>query len=263
MKKIGLVLGSGGVNGAAHLELIKKLNSIKIFPDVITGSSAGAIIGALYADGGAAKVKHFFDEMTKRKIFHRSTVLVYAPGRDYNKIEHLLRELLDAKKFSDLKIPFACAGTDLVTGESVIMREGELIDSVMASCAVPGIFKPRVVGGRFVADGGVVSALPVEAAKKLGAQYIIGSFLDSFDDISFEHAKRMSRVSVYNRTIDIIRRPAQLALVEKTDFCFRFPVADIPWHTFQSKDVTAERAKKTLKKQIPAFVNSLKQEEVL
>jgi NTE family protein len=174
--KIGYALGGGAARGLSHIGVLKVFEENNIHPDVIVGTSIGAIIGALYAGGHSAKeIEQIALGLGWKKMVSLADISIPAGGLVQGKrIVALLESILGHLSFSQLKIPYACATTDVVTGEEVIMQEGSLIDAIRASISLPGIFKPVHHQGRFLVDGGLVNEVPVIVCRQLGANYVIG-----------------------------------------------------------------------------------------
>lgn len=170
--KIGLALGGGAARGFAHVGVIKALENQGIFPDIVVGTSAGSVVGALYAAGNNGfelqKLAHKLDES---KISDWSL-----PDRGVLKGEALQQFVNDAvgqRPLEALKKPFAAVATDLRSGESVVFRTGNTGMAVRASATVPGIFQPVTIHGREYLDGGLTSLIPVRAARQMGADVVI------------------------------------------------------------------------------------------
>jgi len=174
--KIGLVLSGGGARGFAHLGLIQALNEAGIYPDVISGTSAGAIVGVLYADGHTPKEILKLLNSGSRLDFMRPTLpregLLQIGG-----IMKILKTSLSAKNFEELKIPLYVAATDLNHGKSVYFSEGELLDPVMASASIPVLFQPIVINNNCFVDGGVMDNLPLLPIENK-CKVLIGSFVN-------------------------------------------------------------------------------------
>lgn len=179
--KIGLVLSGGGARGFAHLGLMQALNEDGIFPDVLSGTSAGALAGVLYADGYTPKEILKMMNYGSRLDFMRPTLpregLLQISG-----IEKILSSKLRAKKFSELKIPFYVSTTDLNNGKSVYFSEGELINPVIASASIPVIFQPVKINDISYVDGGVLDNLPVKPIENK-CKILIGSFVNPTGNI--------------------------------------------------------------------------------
>ncbi len=170
--KLGLALGGGAARGFAHVGVIKTLESQGIFPDIVAGTSAGAVVGALYAAGNSGfelqKLAHRLDEA---KISDWSL-----PDRGVLKGESLqlfINEAVGQRPMEALKKPFGAVATDLRSGESIVFRTGNTGMAVRASATVPGVFQPVRITGREYVDGGLSSLIPVRAARQMGADIVI------------------------------------------------------------------------------------------
>ncbi|WP_229071078.1 patatin-like phospholipase family protein [Actinoplanes sp. DH11] len=171
--RIGLALGGGAVRGAAHVGVLAALDEAGLEPSVITGTSAGALVGALYAAG-----------QTPAEIAKLAQTLRWArlvrPGRtrkalfETSKLGAFLDTVLDGADFDALKRPFAAVACDLSTGEEVVMRDGPVAQAVLASSAVPGVFPPVDRDGLMLVDGSLVNIVPAGLARRLGADIVIG-----------------------------------------------------------------------------------------
>lgn len=172
--RVALVLGGGGAKGLAHLGAIRELEACGIRPDLIVGCSAGAIIGALYADDphlGSMEEKLFSlkrEDLLDVSFFRSRFGLV-----EGKRLQKFMERNLQAKTFSELQIPLIVVATDLFTGELIELSQKEIPIAVRASCSLPGIFKPVLLHGRYLIDGGASSPVPVEVAKKYGAEIVI------------------------------------------------------------------------------------------
>ena len=171
--RIGLALGGGSVRGIAHFGVLSVLEKANIPIDVVAGTSAGAIIGAFYSAGMTlANIETYVQQMNWRHntqfVFSRDGFLSLSPLADW------LEATLGKLHFEDLAIPFACAATDVLSGEAVTLGSGQLATAVQASCAVPGIITPVWRNGRLLCDGGITNNVPVSLARTLGADYVIG-----------------------------------------------------------------------------------------
>jgi NTE family protein len=174
--KTGLVLSGGGARGFAHLGVMQALNEAGIFPDVISGTSAGAIVGVLYADGYTpAEIMKILNS-NSRYHYIRPTVpkegLLQISG-----IVRILKDNLRAKTFEELKIPLFVTATDLNNGKIVYFSSGEILDVVIASASIPVLFKPVVIKNIHYVDGGVLDNLPIRPIENK-CRFIIGSFVN-------------------------------------------------------------------------------------
>lgn len=170
--KIGLALGGGAARGFAHIGVIKVLEAQGITPDIVVGTSAGAVVGALYAAGHSGfelqKLAHKLDES---KISDWSV-----PDRGVLKGEALQKFVNDAvaqRPIEAMKKPLAVVATDLNSGESILFRTGNTGMAVRASATVPGVFRPVSINGREYVDGGLSSLIPARYTRQMGADVVI------------------------------------------------------------------------------------------
>lgn len=175
-RKIGYALGGGAARGLSHIGVLKGLEEHGIFPDIITGTSIGALIGALYAGGiKISDIEQFALRLDfKRLVFLADMTLPFSGLISGKRVISLLKSILGDLTFSQLKYDFACVATDIKNGEQVILREGSLIEAVRASISLPGIFTPVRIRGRYLVDGGLVNEVPVSVCREMGAEYVIG-----------------------------------------------------------------------------------------
>jgi NTE family protein len=173
--RVGLALGSGGARGLAHIAYLEVLDQLMIKASAISGSSIGALLGALYAGGmGGSKLREIATGLSIRDLPR----LLDAPplnesiGIKGKKIEEWLRGILPVKDFAELPIPLRIIATDYWKGEQVVFSTGDIARAVRASISIPGVFQPYEAGGRVYVDGGVVDPVPVEALDGL-ADFIV------------------------------------------------------------------------------------------
>jgi len=174
-RKVGLALGGGAARGLAHIGVLVVLEKEGIPIDVIAGTSAGAAIGALYAQGkDAGRIKELATDMNWRKLTPFFDLALPKTGFVRGKrIKDLLRSIIGDIRFNDLKIPLACVATDINTGEEVVIKEGSVLEGVRASISIPVIFTVVKEKGRYLTDGGLVNPVPVSVLKQMGADFII------------------------------------------------------------------------------------------
>ncbi len=228
--KIGLALGGGAARGFAHIGVIKMLESQGIVPDYIVGTSAGAVVGSLYASGHDAFAMQKIAQQLDEKIFADWTL----GGRGFLKGEALqdfINQHLNMRPLEKLNKPFAVVATDLNTGERIVFRTGDSGLAVRASAAVPGIFQPTQFGGKTYVDGGLSSPIPVQAARDMGADFVIavdisarpeGQPVDSLTAIIWQTTTIMGGVIGANelKGADVVIRP-RLPYVKSWDFAAR------------------------------------------
>jgi len=229
--KIGLALSGGGALGAAHIGVIESLEQNNINIDTVSGTSAGAIIGLLYAAGKLPALHEFFNQIHALGIFQPKNIIRSPkPEIIFGKIENLLREITQVNDFSDLKIPFCCAATDIETGKIKIFDSGDPIKAVMASAAYPGVFPIQIIEGRHYIDGGAKLNLPVSPLKKQKPNYIIASSIYQLNKLDV--SKKISRMQLIIRTIEIMENSLNSTELKKADFVFLPPVGRYLWYNF-------------------------------
>jgi NTE family protein len=171
-RKIGLALGGGGSKGSAHIGVLAALEALHVPIDVIAGTSIGGLVAALYAVGYRPyQIEQWFQRATMRRILDRDPSNGGFIGT--RKIELLLREALGTRTFADAALPLALVAVDIARGTEIILRDGPLVDAVLASTAIPGLFPPVVRGDQVLIDGGVLNNVPVDVAHMLGANRVI------------------------------------------------------------------------------------------
>ena len=240
--KIGLVLSGGGAKGLAHVGVLKVLEKAGIKVDIITGTSMGALVGALYASGyrAAELEKIIRSQNWSRLIFDviprwqlrmndkkgdgryfidfglKKGKIVTEGGLTRGQRVSLLLSRLTwpvhhIRDFSKLPTPFACMATDLQTGQPVVLSNGSLADAMRASMSIPSVFNPAMVNGRMLVDGGLVRNFPVSQAKKMGADIIIGVDVSDAPKTQKELKSAfviLSQISMYRNEKDLKRQRA-------------------------------------------------------
>ncbi len=228
--KIGLALGGGAARGFAHIGVIKALEAHGIAPDIVVGTSAGSLVGALYASGYGG-----FDLQRVALQIEDTLITDWAmPDRGFIKGEALqafVNQAVQNRPLDKLNKPFATVVTDLQSGEQVVFRVGNTGMAVRASSTVPGVFQPITINGREYVDGGLTSPVPVRAARAMGADLVIavdisnvprfGKTKDSFDILLQTFAIMGQRLATHELAeADIVIRP-ETGAMRGTDFSSR------------------------------------------
>jgi NTE family protein len=173
-RKVGLALGSGSARGFAHIGIIRVLEAEGIPIDCVAGTSIGAIVGSVYAAGRFREGQKFVENLDLKKLSTLLDPLLPLSGLLGGKsLEKVFNSLLQHEQIEHFPLPFAAIATDVATGEEVILTTGDAVKAVRASMSLPGIFTPVFFQDRFLVDGGLVSPVPVNAAKMLGADVVI------------------------------------------------------------------------------------------
>jgi len=188
------VLGSGGARALTQIGVLKVLEHEKILPNIIVDSSMGAFIGGIYAAGVSIEK---IEQVTLRTSM-KFTARMLAPGLPksgmvaLNRVRNFLKELSANLNIENLNVSFAAIATNFTTGEEIILSSGSLIDAIVASIALPVLFKPVYYQNKFLVDGSIINPLPVNIAYKLGATNIIAVNVAHSPGISF-HKKTASK----------------------------------------------------------------------
>ncbi len=177
---IGLALSGGAGRGFAHIGVVRTLVANGIIPDVITGTSIGAVIGGVYAAGHLDGFEEWARLLTRRRIFGYLDFSLGGSGliggeRLWSKMDTTLGDIT----FQDLPLRFAAIATEIGTNHEIWLTRGRVADALRATCALPGIFPPSRIGGRWLMDGALVNPLPISAARALGARMVIGVNLNA------------------------------------------------------------------------------------
>ena len=250
-KKLGLVLGSGGARGVAHVGFIKALEEAGVRPQCISGSSAGSIVGACVAMGMSSD--EIMREIRNLKV---SEVLFGVPN--FNRsglfstrgIHRKLNSFFKRKRICDLDIDFTCVATNLVTGKAkAFTGRSFIVPAVVASSCIPALFEPEVIGGVQYIDGGVVSRLPIEAIRRYEPQVIVAVdvFAEGGAVTNYPNA-----LSVLSRAVDIMDRNYTKAKTKEDnpDLLVTPDLGNMSQYTFKDLDFAFEQGYKAGKESI-------------
>jgi len=173
--RIGLALGSGSARGMAHLGVIARLKELGIEPDIVCGSSIGALIGAVSLLGKSREFTEWITALSRGDILHYMDIRLATSGgfAHGGNLMQYLREAMGEARIEELDRHFAAVATDLRTGREIWLQTGSIWDAVRASMALPGIMTPVLAGGNWLVDGGLVNPVPVSVCRALGADIII------------------------------------------------------------------------------------------
>ena len=212
-QKVGLVLGGGAARGIAHLGVLKAFETYDIPIDYLAGASAGSFVGGIYAAG--VSIDEMIVRVSKLKwlelislSFSRKSMI------SAKKLDRYLSLWVDDIKMNELKIPFYCGATDILTGEPVHFEKTDMLlrHAIRASVSFPGFFKPFLYEGRHLVDAGVSSNMPIDAVKRLGADVVIA--INVIPDMALDELPNSFR-SIMDRCLDLmIRRTSDLAIKE-------------------------------------------------
>lgn len=245
--KIGLVLGSGGPKGLAHIGVIKVLEENGIPIDFIAGSSIGALVGGFYA---ATKDIKKIEKMALNTNW-RLVLSLLDPSLSKGliggeKVKDFIKNYIDKIHFDKLKIPLSIVATDIKTGESVVMDEGDVASAIRASISFPLVFEPVKRNNRLLADGGLSLPVPVDIAKKMGADIVIAVNLDNnYFTNGNNKITEMGFYKIANNSINILRHHLAALNSRNANLVINPQFGDIHWDKFlDGKDIilSGERA---------------------
>jgi NTE family protein len=228
--KIGLALGGGAARGFAHIGVIKALEAQGIVPDIIVGTSAGAVVGALYASGlSGFELQKVALEIDEAQIGDWSL-----PDRGVFKgeaLQNFVNRAVANRPLEKLPRNFSVVATDLNSGESVLFRTGNTGMAVRASSAVPGVFQPVSINGHEYVDGGLVSPVPVRAARSLGANFVIAVDIS----VNPRDARTSSTLGVMLQTFAIMGQSISRYEKAEADIVIRPITAELPATDFAGR----------------------------
>jgi NTE family protein len=172
--KIGLALGGGAARGFAHIGVLQELSAAGLEPEIIAGTSIGAIVGAFYVANRLEEMHEFTRGLTVRKLLRFLDINLSGSSlMTGGRLERTLDGYLGGLLIENLPKPFLAVATELGSGQEVWLTKGSVVAALRASYALPGIFKPVRVGGRWLLDGALVNPVPVTAARAMGADFVI------------------------------------------------------------------------------------------
>ena len=168
--KLGLALSGGGPRGFAHIGVLRAFEEERIHFDCVAGTSAGALIGAMYcADVSCEQMVDAAKQITRKELVGKFWI-----NSDSANIANAANRLLADKTFKQLSVPFAAVAVDLTDGQEVVLTEGSVAKAISASCAVPALFKPVEIDKMVLVDGGLLNNMPADVCRTMGAEIVIG-----------------------------------------------------------------------------------------
>ena len=178
--RIGLALGGGAARGWAHIGVIRTLVEAGYAPEIIAGTSIGAVVGACFAAGKLDDLEGFARGLNRRRLLRLMDLSLAGSGLIAGtRLKRRLDQDLEGVTIEALCMPFAAVATELGTGREICLARGDLVEAIRASYALPGIFQPVLVGGRWLFDGAMSNPVPVSVARALGADFVIAVNLTS------------------------------------------------------------------------------------
>lgn len=234
--KIGLALGGGAARGFAHIGVIKALEAQGIVPDMVVGTSAGSVVGALYAAGNNGFALHKLAlEMDEAAISDWSVPLFSKASGIFKgeAIQQYVNKAVNHQPLEKLKIPFGAVATDLNSGLPVLFQKGNTGLAVRASSAVPSVFQPVRIGSHVYVDGGLVSPVPVRFAREMGADFVIAVNISSQP----ENQSANSSVDVLLQTFAIMGQRINQYELKEADVVIQPNLGAMKGNDFNARNV--------------------------
>ena len=197
--KIGLALGGGVARGWAHIGVMRALLKLGIVPDIICGTSVGALVGGCWLAGQLDALENWARGLTRRRMIGYLDVRLGGGGiLGGQKLGKLLTQYLDDIRIETLEKPFAAVCTELATGHEIWLQRGSLADAIKASYALPGVFAPVKLDGQWLVDGALINPVPISVCRALGARLVIGVTLnaDTFGKGMIQEGKNLDALEV-------------------------------------------------------------------
>lgn len=235
--KIGLALGGGGPKGLAHIGVIKVLVDHGIPIHCIAGTSAGALIGGMYAFSGDIRtVESYILEKNRLEMLSYIVDPSFRGGfLEGNRLEQFLKGFLHEATFQQLRLPFAATAVDLKTGKKVDIVSGVVSTAIRASCTIPMLFKPVEIGNHLFVDGGVLSSVPVQTAFDMGADIVIAVQLNKVYKPEMD-MKKLNIVEVGELAFNILERKIANEEIRKAQVILQPHAEHIHWSALMKHD---------------------------
>lgn len=170
---LGLVLGSGGARGWCHIGVLRALEELQVYPQLVAGCSMGALVGGAWAAGRLDELEEWARSMTRTRLLAHVDLKLSSGLVGGAAVADILTEIGLPERFSRLRKPFVAVATDLQDGREVWLQDGDLLSAIRGSISIPGAFSPHFHEGRWLLDGGLTNPIPVSAARALGATRFI------------------------------------------------------------------------------------------
>ena len=226
---IGLALGSGSARGWAHIGVIRELSDNGIKPDVVCGTSIGALVGAFYASGQLKTLEEWVMKLDRKVMLRYLDIKLLMSGGfvEGRRLIDFFRECIGNPLMEELDISFAAVATDMEAGQEVWLRKGSLLDAVRASIALPGIFTPLRMDDRWLVDGGLVNPVPISLCRAMGAGIVIAVNLNG-NIVGKYRKKRLRKIE------GDIKMSAEATLLDKLSVEFKQRADSIVSQLFNS-----------------------------
>jgi len=252
--KIALVLGAGASKGFAHIGVLKILETNKIPVHMIVGTSVGSVIGSFYAYG----LNAFELQKLSFSIEQKDIVDLTIPENGFikgEKLEEFVNRTLKNTPMEKLKLPFYAVATEIQNGQETVFGRGNTGQAVRASCSIPGVFRPVKIGDKVYVDGGVISPVAVEAAKRLGADVVLAVDISA----STERTPPGNTIETLLQSIDIMYSKLAAIQLSQADVVIRPKVGYIGSSDFSKKHEAVMEGEKATIEIMPRILEIISQ----
>jgi len=255
--RVGLALGGGAARGFAHIGVIKALESQGIYPDIIVGTSAGSVVGSMYAAGNNGfalqKMALEMDEATisdwSLPMFAKSSGVLKGDA-----LQAYVNRMVGQVPIEKLKKPFGAVATDLSTGKAVLFQRGNTGAAVRASSAVPAVFQPVTISGRQYVDGGLVAPVPVRFAREMGADLVIAVNISQQP----EGQNGNSTIDILLQTVTIMGQSINQYELKQADIVIRPELPGMKGSDFTGRNLAILAGERAAMAMVPELKQKLK-----
>jgi NTE family protein len=246
--KIGLALGGGAARGFAHVGVIQVLEEAGIRPDFVAGTSAGSLVAAIYASGkNGAQLQRVAETMEEATIADWTLPLFSRGVLRGDALARYVNTQVAGRLIEDMPIPLGIVATDLNTGGDVVFQRGDTGTAVRASSAVPAVFQPVKISGHEYVDGGLVSPVPVRAARKMGAELIIAVDISSAPEGNLAGGT----LEILLQTFSIMGKSINTFELRDADVVVRPALNGVSSSDFSARKRSIEAGRKAMQQMLP------------
>ena len=246
--KLGLALGGGAARGFAHIGVIQVLEEAGLRPDFVAGTSAGSVVAALYASGKTGAQLQQIGESMEEAAITDWTLPVFNSGiLRGDALAKYVNQQVGGRAIENMTVPLGIVATDLYSGEMMVFQKGDTGMAVRASSAVPAIFQPVKISGRSYVDGGLVSPVPVRAARRMGAQVVLAIDITSPPDSSGSD----NTITVLLQTASIMGKSINAFELKEADVVVRPDLRAVSSADFSSRKKAIEAGRRAMLELLP------------
>jgi len=246
--KLGLALGGGAARGFAHIGVIQVLEEAGLRPDFVAGTSAGSVVAALYASGKTGAQLQQIGESMEEAAITDWTLPVFNSGlMRGDALAKYVNQQVGGRSIENMAVPLGIVATDLYSGEMMVFQRGNTGLAVRASSAVPALFQPVKISGRSYVDGGLVSPVPVRAARLMGAQVVLAIDISSPPDSSGADGT----IAVLLQTASIMGKSINVFELKEADVVVRPDLREVSSADFSSRKKAIEAGRRAMLESLP------------